>query len=679
LVEWVLGSARTQPLVSVIEDLHWVDPSTLELIQLLVEQGAASRLLLLYTARPEFHPLWPLRAHHAQLVLNRLSARNVRTMVGEVAALKALSDETIATVVERTGGVPLFVEELTRAVLESGDSGLTGRAIPATLHDSLMARLDRLGAAKEVIQIGAVLGSDFSYALLHAAHPIAEGDLQRALRSLTDAELLYVRGIAPEANYQFKHALIRDAAYEALLKSRRKELHLSVARAIDGKFPVVKETHPEVLARHWTEAGEADPAVTEWHRAGERAVERRAYREAEQHYRDAIALLKTLPESPKRDSREFELRGSVVLMLILERGHAAPETIEAIERTAVLAEKSGNLTQLFGLLIRRAFSAYFSGDLPAAGALADQALDLARREGTATSLAMVHFLQIATRHFRGDLAGTEKHFIEGFKFFDDPGFTQNPAAAAVSAFATASWNAWTLGRADVARERITQMMARANGDNPFHVATSHYYIAYLRIYTREYERAEAFAARALELCEKHQFLQFAGYSRCILGHARAQLGRTSEGIGLIHQGIAGLRQAGTGSGIGRFIAFLAAAQEREGAITDALETIEQALRANPGELVYRPEIFRLRGQLRLKQGQTDQADLDFREAIALARSMGAKSFELRATMSLARLLRDTSRREEARAMLAEIYSWFTEGFDTLDLKEAKTLLNELNR
>ena len=256
LVEWVLGAARVQPMVIATEDLHWADPSTLELIQLLVEQGATARLLLLYTARPEFRAQWPLRAHHTQITLNRLSARNVRTMVEQVAAQKALSEETVATVVERTGGVPLFVEELTRAVLESGDAKLTGREIPVTLHDSLMARLDRLGPAKEVVQVGAVIGGEFSYELLHAVHPIAEEDLQRALRGLADAELLYVRGIAPDATYQFKHALIRDAAYEALLKSRRKELHRLVARTIDEKFPALKEAHPEVLARHWTEAGE---------------------------------------------------------------------------------------------------------------------------------------------------------------------------------------------------------------------------------------------------------------------------------------------------------------------------------------------------------------------------------------------------------------------------------------
>jgi predicted ATPase len=257
LVGWVVGHAQIQPLVVATEDLHWADPSTLELIGLLVEQGAKARLLLLYTARPEFRPPWPLRAHHTQLTLNRLSARNVRTMVEEVAARKALSAETVAAMVERTGGVPLFVEELTRAVLESSDTKLTGREIPVTLHDSLMARLDRLGPAKEVAQVGAVIGGEFSYDLLHAIQPLAEEDLRKALRKLADAELIYVHGIPPEANYTFKHALVRDAAYEALLKSRRRELHRLVARTVNDKFPTLKEAHPELLARHWTEAGES--------------------------------------------------------------------------------------------------------------------------------------------------------------------------------------------------------------------------------------------------------------------------------------------------------------------------------------------------------------------------------------------------------------------------------------
>ena len=253
--------------------------------------------------------------------------RSARTMVEQVAARKALSDETVAAVIERTGGVPLFVEELTRVVLETGSEVRTMREIPVTLHDALMARLDRLGPAKEVAQVGAVIGGEFSYELIRAVHPMAESDLRDALRRLADADLLYVRGIAPEATYQFKHALIRDAAYEALLKSRRRELHRQVAGAIEVKFPALKETHPEVLARHWSEAGETERAIAEWEKAGKAAEGRNAFREALASYHQALTLLDLIPDSPERVVRELALRQAVLLLLHFARGAGAPETL----------------------------------------------------------------------------------------------------------------------------------------------------------------------------------------------------------------------------------------------------------------------------------------------------------------------------------------------------------------
>jgi class 3 adenylate cyclase/tetratricopeptide (TPR) repeat protein len=676
LVEWALGAARVQPTVIAIEDLHWVDPSTLELLQLLVEQGATARLLLLYTARPEFRAQWPSRAHHTQITLNRLTSRNVRTMVEEVAAKKALSEETIATVIERTSGVPLFIEELTRAVLESGNAKLTEREIPVTLHDSLMARVDRLGPAKEVLQLGAVIGNEFSYELLHAVHPIVEEDLQHALRSLADAELLYVRGIAPEATYLFKHALIRDAAYEALLKSRRKDLHRLVAGVIDEKFSALKEAHPEVLARHWTEAGETEPAIAEWSRAGEAARARNAFSEALESYQQAVALTDLLPESPGRDLRELELRQSAAQMLYVTRGYAAPETSDAIERAVTLAERSGNLTQLVTWAMRRWLAPYNTGDLPIAGALANQALALALREGSPRNIGMAHAVQTLTRHNRGDLAGSEEHYTAGLTFFDDPGFRQVPGAASWT-FGVASHNAWLLGRSDVARERMASIMSAVNGNNPYDQAISEICAAGLRRYLKEYERAEALASRALELSEKNQFPPEAAFSRCALGQARAQLGRAPEGIALIRLGLAHLIEVGLRLTVPTYTASLAEALEQEGAIVEALATVEQALEANPDQLVHRPEALRLRGELRLKQGQTELAEVDFREAIALAQKMSAKAWELRATTSLARLLNAHGKRDEARSMLTEIYGWFTEGFDTADLKDAKALLDEL--
>jgi tetratricopeptide (TPR) repeat protein len=358
LVEWLLRVARDRPLVAVIEDLHWVDPSTLELIQLLVEQGATAPLLLLYTARPEFRPPWPQRAHHLQLALDRLSARDVREIVGAVAADRALADETVATLVERTGGVPLFVEELTRAVLERGDAGREAHTIPATLHDSLMARLDRLGDAKELLQMGAVLGGEFSYELLRAVHQVNDQKLQEGLRSLTDAELLYVRGLPPDADYQFKHALIREAAYEALLKSRRKELHLAAARSIDNDFTSIKETHPEVLARHWTEADEQEPAIAAWQAAGDNAARRNAAREAAQHYLHAVELLPPIDD----------FRRSTLLLALGREQRRSGQTVEAHEtfiRSGEIAEALGaveTVQQAATELVRLNFTVGLSGD-----------------------------------------------------------------------------------------------------------------------------------------------------------------------------------------------------------------------------------------------------------------------------------------------------------------------------
>ena len=501
LIEWVRGAAGIQPLVIAAEDLHWADASTLEFLQLLVEQGGAARLLLLYTGRPEFRPPWALRANHLLITLSRLSVSNVRTMVEQVAA-RPLSEETVAAVVERTGGVPLFVEELTRAVLESTDTKLTGREIPVTLHDSLMARLDRLGPAKEVLQIGAVIGHEFSYELLHAVHPLAEEELHRALNNLADAELLYVSGLPPDATYLFKHALIRDAAYEALLITRRKELHRTVARAIDEKCATFKEAHPEVLARQWTEAGEIEPARIEWWRAGKAAEARGAFSEALSCYQQALNLLNRLPGSAERDSRELQLRSSVYMMLWMTRGPSAPGTLEAAELVTAVAEKSGNLALVVFLMMTAGMSTlYASRDTDHILALADKALELARREGSPGSLLFAHSLQIQALWDRGELASIEEHFAAQMKIADEPGIRQNYSNVLMQDFGVGAICAWMLGRPDLARTRFAEMIAITNANNPYELAVSQLFAAEIQYALREYEQAEAFATHAFELSE----------------------------------------------------------------------------------------------------------------------------------------------------------------------------------
>ena len=674
LIEWVRGTARVQPLVIAAEDLHWADPSTVELLELLLEQSARARLFVLYTARPEFRSQWPLRAHHTQIMLNRLSSRNVRTMVDQVAAQKELPEETIAALVERTGGVPLFVEELTRAIIETGSAKLTELAIPVTLQDSLMARLDRLGSAREVLHVGAVIGREFSHELLQEVHSMAGEDLQRALSSLADAELLYVSGTPPEATYQFKHALIRDAAYETLLKSRRKELHRQVARAIDEKFPALKETHPEVLARHWTEAGETEAAINEWSRAGKLAEVRNAFSEALEGYQQAVSLLRLTPETPERDLRELEFRNLIFRMSWSLRGGGAPETLEAVERAAALAE-SGNLERYARSMVSKGGGALFSGDLAKAGVLADKALNLAISHGSPTLLAHAYFLQVVTRFMLGELAEMEKHFLAGVPFFDDPQLTRRSVAGV---FSGASLGAWVGGRLDLARERNHKIMTLANPKNVHEFASTLNNAASLHAGIREPEQAERLAERALALSEQHQLSYQLALSRCVLGHATVQLGRASEGIALIYRGIQSLSQIGTPLRIAYYTALLAEAEAQQGNSTDALKTAQTAFLSKPDAPVFRPEILRIRGEIRSQDGSAILAEADFRESIALARRMGAKAWELRASTSLARLLDKQGRRHEARPMLVEIYNWFTEGFDTPDLKDARTLLEELS-
>jgi class 3 adenylate cyclase/tetratricopeptide (TPR) repeat protein len=676
LIDWLLGTARSQPLVIVIEDLHWADPSTLELIQLLLEQGATARMLLLYTTRPEYRPGWPLRPHHTQITLNRLTASNVREMIAQVAAQNALGNETLDAVVERTSGVPLFVEELTRAVLESGNAMISGREIPVTLHDSLMARLDRLGSAKEVLQIGSVIGSEFSYHLLQAVHPLNDQELQSELHRLTDADLLYVRGIAPGATYQFKHALIRDAAYEALLKSRRKELHGRVARTIDERFPDLKEAHPEVLARHWTEAGETDAAIPLWDKVGDAFRSRCSFGEAYEAYRNALALLELLPQSRERDERELSIRTTQTAVLQIIRGYSAPETIEAGARARVLSEKLGNPGQLTLQSWNRWAALSSAGDFIAASRIAEEMFDVASRDGDRVNLAYAHMALMTCRYRLSDLVGAEYYFVRGRDYFDNETFRKVPGAVAQT-FGNASLVALLTGLADTARDRIRQANSSAlHGNSPYDQAFSQFMAAMLHLFLREPRQAQDLAASSLTICEKYKFPQFTALCRIALGRARAELGDPHGGVELIRQGAAEMLATKNRNAISVYLHWLSEAMMFSGEITGAIESVEKALSEDPAHY-FRSENLRLRGELRQKQGDIKLAEADFRESIALAQRMGAKAWELRSTMSLARLLGDQGRREEARTMLAEIYNWFTEGFDTPDLKDAQALLHKL--
>jgi class 3 adenylate cyclase/predicted ATPase len=688
LIDWLLGAARIQPMAMVLEDLHWADASSLELIQLIAEQGAASGLLLLITARPEFRAEWPLRAHHMQITLNRLDARNVREMIAQVAAQNALADETLDAVVERTSGVPLFIEELTRAVLENGEARFSGREIPVTLHDSLMARLDRLRSAKEVLQIGSVIGSEFSYELLRAVHSLSDTDLQRELHVLTDADLLHVRGIAPEANYQFKHALIRDVAYDALLKSRRKELHGMVARAINEKMDSFKEGQPEVLARHWTEAGQFDLALAEWSRAANAAEQRNAFREAQGSYRQALVLVEKLADDRQRAHQELQLQLSLGVSLIATDGYSAPAVEKAYGRARELCQHFGDDAQLAPILGglwqfhgSRAESQTVReiGEqlLAIAKTTYDQAIELEAQDALGQAFYTLGELDQARRHFERalELYNPDNHReVTLLCGGEDPGVASRNFLAFIL---------WMCGYPDQAIRMGQQAIALAEKlHHPLSMAHTLSMSSAMHLWERG-TLSEAQASALLRLADEHGLAGYFAFGTVLHGAAVAgQAGR--EATTSMREGLTAWKATGAVLCCPILLGFLAQACKETSLVEEGLEALNEAFTiiAKTAERYYEAELYRLQGELLLlRDGDSDTAQprTCFERAIQIAQSQRAKSWELRATASLARLLDSHGRREEARTMLAKIYNWFTEGFDTADLKEAKALLQELSR
>jgi class 3 adenylate cyclase/predicted ATPase len=706
LVEWSIGHARVQPLVITIEDLHWADASTLEMIQLLVEQVATARLLLLTTARPEFQVQWPTRAHLTQITLNRLRRRNAKKMIAQVAAQRVLPRETVELLVERSGGVPLFVEELTQAVLESDNPKLTGLEIPVTLHDSLMARLDRMGSAKEVAQLGAVIGGEFSYELLHAVHPIDEENLQRALRNLADAEMLYVRGSAPEASYLFKHALIRDAAYETLLRSRRKELHSRIAEVLLRQFPPRVTSAPELLAHHYTEAGLIPEAIIYWERAGQRASQRSAHAEAISHLTKALELLKTLPDTLGRVQHELTLQVALGAPLIATKGYAASEVEHAYARALELCQQLGTPPQFFSVLW--GLSAFYGvrAELGTARELGERLLRLAQGVQDPALMLEAHHALGQYLFFLGEFSPAREHLEQGIDLYDPRQhgslaflYGQDPGMACLS---YASWTLWFLGYVGQALERSGEALTLAQElSHPVSLAFALIFAAALRQLRREahlsQERAEAAIALSNEL--GFQFWLTAG--TFYRGWALAEQGQIEEGILQMRHGLDAFRATGAKLGQSYFLARLAEAYEKVGQADEGLNVLADALATvdNTGERFYEAELYRLKGELTLQQQSrlqssefkvasvqpltpSNQAEAEaeawFHKAIEIACKQQAKLLELRASASLARLWRQKGKRTEAHKLLSKIYGWFTEGFDTADLKEAKALLDQLN-
>ena len=697
LVAWLLAEAERQPVLAVYEDLHWADPSTLELLGALLEQAPTLPMLTVLTFRPVFVPPWPMRSHMTPITLNRLERPQVEALITHLAGGKALPAEAVAHIVAKTDGVPLFVEELTKMLLESDlvqentqhyvlTGPLSAVAIPATLQDSLMARLDRLGAARDVAQLGAVVGRAFAYEVLQALTPLDETTLQARLAQLVEAELLYQRGRPPRARYMFKHALIQEAAYQSLLKSTRQQVHQQIAQVFETRFPALVETQPELVAQHYTTAGCAEQAVVYWQRAGQQALQRSANLEALQHLTQGLALLATLPETSARTQQELDLRMALGPALIATKGQGAPEVEHTYARARVLCGQVGDTPQLLPTL--RGLCRFYQGRgaLLTARELGEQLLRSAEREAVSTQEA--HEALGTTLFFLGDNAAARMHLEQGIAL-TDPMVQRDLAlrhgeAPGLRCLGFAAWTLWCLGYPAQAVRRSDEELALAQAlAHPYSLASAQFHTAFLHYRRREAPAVQAQAETLLTLATTQGFPLYVGYGTVWQGWALVMQGQGEAGLAQLHQGMAAVTATGQELARPRCLILLAEAAGHGGQAEEGLRLLAEALAAleasGQGDLL--AEAYRLQGTLLLRQGAPDavQAEVCFQQALTVTRRQEAKSLELRAALSLARLWQEQGKRAEARELLAPIYDWFTEGFDTADLQEAQALVEELAR
>jgi class 3 adenylate cyclase/predicted ATPase len=698
LVAWLLAAAERQPVLAVWEDLHWADPSTLELLGLIIDQVPTARLLTLMTARPEFRPPWEPRSHFTQLTLGRLPRPQVETMVRRLTGGKPLPAEVLAQVVTKTDGVPLSVEELVKMLLESGlvreeadryavAGPLPPLAIPATLQDSLMARLDRLVAARAVAQLGAVLGREFTDELIRAVAPLDEATLQQGLAQLVAAELLYQRGRPPQAQYRFKHALIQEAAYQSLLRRTRQQHHQRIAQVLEEHFPETAEMQPELLAHHCTEAGLNEQAVCYWQRAGEHASDRSAPLEAIRHCTTGIALLTTLPQTLARTQHALTLHLALGAALQMAKGHAAPEVEQAYTQAYAWCQQVGETPELFPVLVGLWRFYLNRPQLHTARELGDTLLRLAQRADDPALAVLAHYALGATWFFLGALPAARTHLEEGiacytpdqrrvpaFRMSIDPGVGCRLYAAATL---------WLLGYPAHAQARRHEALALAHAlAHPFSLAWARYWAALVSQCRRDVPAVHEQAEAAVTLSIEWGFPFWAAQGTMLRGWALAMQGQGEAGMAQVRQGIAAYQATGAAVGVSYWCLVRAEVCAHLGHTAEGLQALAKAhtWMEQQEERHWEAEIARLRGVLLLRQPGTPPAEAEawVQRALDVARRQEAKSLELRAAMSLSRLWQQQDRRAEAYELLAPIYGWFTEGFDTADLQEAKALLEELS-
>ena len=655
------------------------------------------------TFRPEFEPPWIGRPHVTALTINRLAEREVGAMIDRIVGNKPVPASIRQDIIERTDGIPLFVEEMTKAVLEAESEHAAevaaaavpspALAVPASLHASLMARLDRLGTAKEVAKIGAAIGREFSYALLASVMRQPEPELRSALDRLIAAGLLFRQGLPPHASYLFKHALVQDAAYGMLLRGPRRTLHARIAETLESQFAEIAANQPELLARHCTEAGLIEKAAGLWGKAGQRSLERSALVEAAEQLTRALDQIAALPATPALRHERIKLQVALITPLIPLKGHAAPETKAATEQARLLIEQAEamgeppeDLLLFFSVLYAFWVANYvaFSGDI--IRSLAAQFLALAEKQGATVPLMIGHRLKAISLASTGDIAEGRAHYDQALALYDPT--EHRPLAmrfgqdAGVTVLCHRSWALFCLGypEAALADAQNAYKDAREIG----HAATLMHALAYasfIHIQCGNYLKANALVDGLVALADEKGALFWKAIGMTHQGWLFARTGKTSDAVHMITSGLKVWRSTKATVWVPLYLSYLARAYADIGSFDVAWHCIGEATTAveTAKEKLWEAEIHRTAGEIALLSPAPDAAKAEtyFERALAVARAQQAKSWELRAAMSMARLWGDQGKRDLARGVLAPVYGWFTEGFDTLDLKEAKALLDAL--
>jgi class 3 adenylate cyclase/predicted ATPase len=700
LLAQLQGLAARQPVLSIFEDVHWMDPTSLELLTVTVDRVPQLRVLLLITARPEFAPPWTDRAHVTTMALTRLGRPEGAAIIERITGGKTLPDEVMNQILARTDGVPLFVEELTKAVLESGllqerdghyvlEHPLPSLAIPSTLHASLTARLDRLAPVREVAQIGAVVGREFSYELLDAIAGFPREKLEEALGQLVQSELMLRRGEIPQAIYTFKHVLVRDAAYSSLLRTRRAQLHAAIARAFEQRFPEIVEAQPETLAHHLTEAGLTEKAVGYWLRAGKNAAQRFANLEAIAHLQRGIETAGRLPDGSGKDRLELDLQFALGPCLIATQGPASSTAVATFARGRELCTRLGDAPEYLQIMFWLATGSVIRGELPQAREVTTTLLGLAEaRNDRPMLINAIRGLGMILL-FMGDVVdarGLTERAVEAFTASNEAQKLAARAAgqdAGAAGLALMSWALWILGDVDMAAARMAAALQRADAvAHPHTLAYACYYASILHALRGEPAIAYRHAERCLTLSEEHGFRQWQGLSRAIRGICMTMLDPSAGTLEEVRGALDQYRGAGYQLGITALYVLLCPALLVRHEPEAALEVIEQGLSAasHNSERIFEAELYRLKARTLLVSRLPDcgaHAQLLLNQALTTARSQDARSLELRAAKDLAELWSAQGRRDEAVDLLAPIHARFTEGFQTQDLKEAKALLDQL--